>query len=56
MACYRSLRARRPELAQAQVLINISDELKRANRLDQEERFYREAVAGSTRSDRSPGR
>ncbi len=48
MSCYRSLRARRPELAQALVLINVSDELKRANRLDLEEQFYREALAGST--------
>ena len=31
------------------MLINISDELKRAKRLDQEERFYREAIAGPTR-------
>ena len=49
MDCYHSLRARRPELAQTQVLLNVSGELKRANRLDEEERFYREAVAGSTR-------
>ena len=49
MACYRALRSRRPDLASALVLINISDELKRAKRLDQEERFYREAIAGPTR-------
>ena len=49
MACYQALRARRPDLAGALLLINISDELKRASRLDQEERFYREAIAGSTR-------
>ncbi|HZW30043.1 MAG TPA: tetratricopeptide repeat protein, partial [Isosphaeraceae bacterium] len=48
LACYRSLRTRRPELAQAQILQNVSDELKRAKRVEDEERFYREAVAGST--------
>ena len=40
--------ARRPDLAGAMVLINISDELKRAKRLDQEERFYREVVTGAS--------
>ena len=54
MACYQSLRARRPDLAGAVVLINISDELKRANRLDQEERFYRERSPAQPGSDRSP--
>ena len=49
MVCYQALRARRPDLAGAVLLINISDELKRAGRSDQEERFYRDAVAGSTR-------
>ncbi len=47
MACYQALRARRPELAQAQVLQNVSDELKRAKRTADEERFYRDAVAQS---------
>ena len=44
----RSLRARRPELAQAQILQNVANELKRAKRVDEEERFYREAIAGAT--------
>ncbi len=48
LACYRAMRARRPELAEGLVLLNLSDELKRAQRLDEEARFYREAVAGST--------
>ena len=30
MVCYRSLRTRRPELAAGLVLLNVSDELKRA--------------------------
>ena len=49
VACYHSLRARRPDLPGALVLLNISDELKRAKRLDQDERFYRDALAGATR-------
>ena len=49
MASCQSLRARRPDLAGALLLINISDELKRAKRRDQEERFYNEAIAGATR-------
>ena len=48
MECYRGLRARRPELAQAQILQYVDDELKRAKRVDDEEQFYREAVAGAT--------
>ena len=48
LACYRALRARRPELAQAQILQNVANELKRAKRVDEEERFYREAIAGAT--------
>ena len=48
MECYRGLRARRPELAQAQILQYVDDELKRAKRVDDEEKFYREAVAGAT--------
>ncbi len=47
LACYRGMRARRPELAQAQVLLNLADELKHAKRLDEEERFYRETVGGA---------
>ena len=49
MACYAKLRARRPDLASSLVLVNVSDELTRAKRLDQEEHFYREAVAGANR-------
>ncbi|MGP0063330.1 MAG: DUF1583 domain-containing protein [Isosphaeraceae bacterium] len=47
LACYRGLRTRRPELAQAQILQNVADELRRAKRPDEEERFYRDAIAGS---------
>ncbi len=47
LACYRGLRTRRPELAQAQILQNVADELKRAKRPEEEERFYREAIASS---------
>ena len=46
---YQSLRSSPSRPGWALVLINISDELKRAKRLDQEERFYREAIAGPTR-------
>ena len=48
LASFASLRARRPELAQAQILQHISRELKRAKRLDEEERFYRETLAAAT--------
>ncbi|MHB1556493.1 MAG: DUF1583 domain-containing protein [Isosphaeraceae bacterium] len=47
LASYRSLRTRRPELAQAQILQNVSDELKRAKRTADEETFYRDALANS---------
>ena len=49
LACFRSLQARRPELAQAEVLQYIDDELKRAELVEEERRFYREVVAGATR-------
>ena len=48
LACFRALRSRRPELAQAEILQNVADELKRAGRADEETRFYREVVAGAT--------
>ena len=47
LACYQGLRTRRPELAQAQILQNVADELRRAKRVEDEERFYRDAIAGS---------
>lgn len=47
LASYHALRTRRPELAQAQILQNVSDELKRAKRTADEEAFYRDALAGS---------
>ncbi len=47
LACYQALRARRPELAQAQILQNVSDELVRAKRTADEEQFYRDALANS---------
>ena len=49
MSCYQSLRVRRPELAEHVILLNVSEELKRAKRLDEEAVFYRETIAGSTR-------
>ena len=48
LSCYRSLQARRPELAQAEILQNIDDELKRTHLVEEERRFYREAIAGAT--------
>ena len=48
MECYRGLRARRPELAQAQILQFVDVELKRAQRKGDEEKFYRDAIAGAT--------
>ncbi len=48
MMCFRSLKARRPELAQAQILQNVLKELKRARRADEEERLYRESIDGAT--------
>ncbi len=47
LACYQALRTRRPELAQAQILQNVADELRRAKQTDEGERFYRDAIAGS---------
>ena len=54
LACFASLRARRPELAQAQILQIVSTELKRAKRVEEEEQFYRESIAGATQLARSP--
>ena len=48
LACYRSLKTRRPELVQAQILQHVFKELKRAKRVEQEEKLYREAIAGAT--------
>jgi tetratricopeptide (TPR) repeat protein len=48
LACYQSMRARRPELAQSLVMMHVADELRRAGRVDDEQRFYREAIDGST--------
>ncbi len=47
LQCYRSLQARRPDLA-AGFLLSIAEELKRAKSVDEAERFYREAIAGAT--------
>ena len=48
MSCFRSLRARRPELAQAQLLQIVFTELKRAKRTEEEEQLYRESIDGAT--------
>ena len=48
VACFHALQGRRPELAQAEILQNVADELKRAGRSEEETRFYREVVAGAT--------
>ncbi len=48
IACFRSLRARRPELAEAQILQFVFTELKRAKRTQEEEKLYRESIAGAT--------
>ena len=48
MVCYRALRARRPELAQTQVLHVVFTELKRAKRTDEENKLYRESIDGAT--------
>ncbi len=48
LACYKKLRARRPELAQGEIIVNVAHELRRAKRIDDEERFYREIVEGAT--------
>ena len=44
LACYRALKIRRPELVQAQILQHVFKELKRAKRIDEEEKLYREAI------------
>ena len=48
LACYNELRARRPELAQGEIIVNVANELRWAKRHDDEERFYRESVRGAT--------
>ncbi len=48
LACYRSLRALRPELAEAEILQNVDNELKWANRSEQRDAFYHDVLAGST--------
>ena len=48
LECYRGLKARRPDLAQGQIFQYVDDELKRAKRVDEEEKFYRDSVAGAT--------
>ncbi len=48
LACYRALRARRPELAQTQILYIMFTELRRAKRTDDEEKLYRESIASAT--------
>ena len=47
ISCYRELRARRPELAQAEIIQNVSNELKSAKRLEEENRFYQEVLDGA---------
>ena len=56
ISCYRELRARRPELAQAEIILNVANELRWAKRVDDENRFYRETVTARPRSARSPVR
>ncbi len=47
LAAYKALLARRPELAQGQIVQHVSLELKRAKRTDEEERFYRDTISGA---------
>ena len=49
LVCYRALRARRPELAESQILQIMFTELKRAKRTDEEEKLYRESIGGATK-------
>ena len=53
--CNNALRARRPELTGAQIVLAVDAELKRAGRADQEARFYREALAGANRLEQIAG-
>ena len=55
LACYRTLQARRPELAAGEILQNIAVELKRAKRAEAERRFYREAIDGAPQLDEVAG-
>ena len=48
LRCFTTLRARRPELAEGMILQNVAQELKRSKRVDEEERFYRDSIAGAT--------
>src|SRR5262249_37142727 len=45
---YRELFARRPELAQGEIILNVSNELRLAKRVEDEERFYRETVKSAS--------
>ena len=47
MAAYGSLRTRRPELAQAEILVNITTELKRAKRDQEGDAIYKESIASA---------
>jgi tetratricopeptide (TPR) repeat protein len=49
LSCFRSLQARRPELAQAEILQYVDDELNRAKRSDAEKGFYHDVVSGASR-------
>ena len=48
LASYHSLKVRRPELVQAQILQHVFKELKRAKRVEEEERLYRDAITSAT--------
>ncbi len=48
IACYHELRARRSELAQGEIILNVANELRSARRTADEERFYRETVDGAS--------
>ena len=48
IASYRELRARRPELAQGEVILNVAEELRLAKRTDDLEKFYRETIESAT--------
>jgi tetratricopeptide (TPR) repeat protein len=45
LACYKALRARRPDWADAAIIGGVSNELKRARRTEESDRFYQDAIA-----------
>ncbi len=53
LSCYKALKARRPDWADAAIIGGVATELKRAKRTEEAERFYEEAVASLGEGEQS---